>query len=403
MKKILVSNIYGPYNLGDYAIRQSAMKMIREVFVDAELFLLCESPNIKSFKSFENNHTHLSYAPYGYAIRSKSNKPVSFLIKSLRLMRIVFMTFYSMIMNYNFDHEFYKYVRWIKESDRVILMGGGYFITKNSYRDFFGLILNLLPIFVAKYYKKPITVLPISYGPIASPFHNLLTSLAFSNIQIYCRDKISLSLVKNYNSKSKFSPDLALYEWENYEKIQRGDCYVLTVKDYLERRSQRVVEDEITTLVDYLWENYKLKCIFIPTGANPIEENDIPVGERIRKMIKSEKSFNIVIPEDPRQTKRILKSAKFAICTRMHSAILSACVFTPFIALSYEHKVTGLLKVLNLEKWGIDFKNTSFNNIHNKYLEIIKPKNYNTYLDVLRKDREEILKYRDLIKGELTI
>src|SRR4051812_18766104 len=132
-----------------------------------------------------------------------------------------------------------------------------------------------------------------------------------------------------------------------------NNYFVLTVKDYLSKPQQLKVENEITNYILGVWNKYKLQCVFIPTGSNPIEENDLPVGNRFSEKINNSKIFMIKIPRTPEATKKIIQRAKFAVCTRMHSAIFAITEYTPFIAIAYEHKSIGLLKSLDLSEWFI--------------------------------------------------
>ena len=51
----------------------------------------------------------------------------------------------------------------------------------------------------------------------------------------------------------------------------------------------------------------------------------------------------------------IIKNAKYVIGGRYHSIVFSINQGVPCIALSYEHKISGLLETLNKSEWCIDF------------------------------------------------
>ena len=54
----------------------------------------------------------------------------------------------------------------------------------------------------------------------------------------------------------------------------------------------------------------------------------------------------------------IIKEAKYVIGARYHSIVFSINQGVPCIALSYEHKIAGLLERLDKSEWCIDFTQT---------------------------------------------
>src|ERR1700759_3868539 len=89
MKKIVISNIYGPHNLGDWAIRDSAMRLIKEAIPESRFFLLCESTSAESITQYKNKESELEYNPYGYMIHSKTGERQNFLVKLSRFFYIL--------------------------------------------------------------------------------------------------------------------------------------------------------------------------------------------------------------------------------------------------------------------------------------------------------------------------
>jgi polysaccharide pyruvyl transferase WcaK-like protein len=169
----------------------------------------------------KNMTVKTQYAPYGYAMDSEG-KAISLPLKLFYLLKILVSTGFLLICS-KFSSGilpqtgFFSYIYLIKQADLVFLMGGGYLVTKHTVKDFFGIILNSIPLYVAKFYKKKIIILPISFGPFASPIHEKIIGRAIKDSILFCRDKISLSFAKKHNPKARYLPDLALYEWTSYE------------------------------------------------------------------------------------------------------------------------------------------------------------------------------------------
>jgi len=405
MKKIVVTNLYGKNNIGDMAIRNSALNILEESLGINDFYLLCESKEDFPIQSNIKSKLNIEWAPYGYAIRA-NDKPLYLFIKFFRFIKILSISiFYAFLgmLNINFlpKKGFYKYIRLIAESESVIAMGGGYFITSQPVKDFFGICLNVLPILIAKVYKKKIVILPSSFGPFALKIHELITGYAVKNTLFMARENISLNYVTKYCNNTKYIPDLALYDWGKESKAENKDYYVLTFREGLvfNKQKQIKVENEIVKFIKKIWEQHKLYCIFIPIASNPIEENDLVVANRLEKLIGSQKIFKICSPKSPEEVKNILINAKFSICNRLHSAILSATVYTPFITISYAHKTNGFMKSFGLEEWNIDMQDITFTILIDKFNKLLSKQNYQSFIEKLKINRKEIAKYKlEIIK-----
>lgn len=222
MKKIVISNVYGKFNLGDQAIRNSGIKLLGETFKDSKFYLLCESIKEFPIKIPKGISTEVQYAPYGYAIdtegkaHSLSKKMMLFLF--ILCGSLILLILSKVLPDFLPKKGFFSYINHIRTAEVVFLMGGGYLVTKYHITDFFGIILNSIPLYIAKFFNKKIIILPISFGPFANSFHEFIIGKAINNTLLYCRDKISLSFAKKHNPQAKYMPDLALYEWREYEK-----------------------------------------------------------------------------------------------------------------------------------------------------------------------------------------
>lgn len=402
-KKIVVSNIYGKYNLGDFAIRNSGLQLLSEVYPNSQFYLLCESLNGFNFEKPKNIKVNTFFSPYGYAIDTEGNAK-SLIIKLFTFLEIIATTSLLIMKNKLLNAKLsangkFAYVKLIKDADVLVLMGGGYLVSKSPLKDLFGICLNALPLVIGKIYGKKIIILPISYGPYASKIHDWIIGSSIKDTITFCRDKISLKFARKYNKNAAFMPDLALYEWPEYKERRRESYYVLTIKDYLNKEKQRKVEREFSNFIKGNWDRTKHVCYFIPTAANPIEENDLPVGERIAKNIKNDKIFKIVVPKDPSDTKRIIQKAQYAICTRMHSAIFSTTEFTPFVTVAYEHKSTGLLKVLDIKDHYTKLEDISSKKLTELVSNLTEKRQYVSFIKNLKSQRKNIIIQRNKLKN----
>ena len=85
-----------------------------------------------------------------------------------------------------------------------------------------------------------------------------------------------------------------------------------------------------------------------------------------------------------------------------NSAILSATVTTPFICISYEHKMIGFLKSLNLLKWNSDIETVTFQDLKKQIDQLMKKQTYEAYLLQLQQKHSFILKQRKSLINRIT-
>ena len=169
---------------------------------------------------------------------------------------------------------------------------------------------------------------------------------------------------------------------------------MLTARLWMNAAKQKKYEQDLALFIDYVWKQYKLKTVFVTMAWNEKEESDEKVGKRMQKYIKNKKIFTISSVKSSEGVKKLIAEAKFAICTRMHSAIFSTIVKTPFITIAYEHKTEGFLKLLGLEKWNIDIQDFSFIKLKEKFDDLLKNRQ-DTFTDKLYRSHLKILKKED--------
>ncbi len=216
MTNVTIINAYGDKNIGDAAILKIAVDFIRIAYHNkCNISVLCE--NIDSISSVTKNNLVTAYQlPYGYAIGGKTKgRPLTkiFRFGSIYIISILFLIL-NRFVNIKLPHTaLFSYIAAIKHADIIIGMGGGY-LTTNTTKDYFGLLLTLLPIYIAKIYHKKIVFLPMSFGPFFSVDQQVLSYQALKNTTVIARDQITLKALEKLDTTNKinlfYAPDLAL-------------------------------------------------------------------------------------------------------------------------------------------------------------------------------------------------
>lgn len=374
MKKVVITNAYGYMNLGDGAILDSAVRVVNKAVKDSSIAI--HTATFFSLSRGDSSvRTYLN--PYGVAIKT-DDKPITDAMKIFRFTKVITISlFYSLLGKFSpkmLPHGDYEFIKSLQEADVVLGMGGGYFRTKSIFKDYFGLLLTLLPILIAHIYNKRILYLPMSYGNFASPLQEKIVFRTIKDDSIILRDEISLKEYRK-NTYKKMSthliPDLALFDNFKSNSNSKSQYITLTARLWMNSTQQKKYEKELALFIDYVWDKYKLKTVFIPMVWNKKEEDDKRVALRLQKILKNKTILEIKSVQTPDEVKELLANAQVAVCTRMHSAILSTIVKTPFIPIAYEHKMVGFLKHLGLAEWNINIQDLTFELLKVKFDNLV--------------------------------
>lgn len=349
MKKIAIINVYGHQNIGDGAILDESLRIIMEAY-KKEISFDIHTANLNSVHLIDYDKKLLKpfLNPYGIAI--KADRKINDVQKIIRFIKIYIISYSLAYLSKIFPNILpktgdYSYIYSLKNSDKVFSVGGGYLRTKSKYKDLFGFLLTILSIRIAHFYHKKIIFLPMSFGNFASKFHEHIAYSSIRNDALFIRDKISINLLKKLGvSDLNYFPDLALLNKVEYKK-KKSNYAILTARNWLIGKSQLEYEKKLSEIVDYLWDNFKLKTHFIPMSISK-EDNDIEVGLRIKKNTTHKNIFFIKNNPNKNRVMHEILYARLCICTRMHSAIFSINTRTPFIIIKYEHKSEEIPELL---------------------------------------------------------
>lgn len=403
MKIVSLLNVYGTKNIGDEAIYNVAITTISSILKEGVIY----SIGVEKRKNFSIGSVKIRYilSPYGNAINqggkvSKSGKLFSFfyIVITGALFSVIIKSFPKLKL----ISEKYAYIDALNDSNFIVNMGGGYLRTKEKITDFFGLGLTLLPIYIAKFFGRSQLFLPMSFGNFASSLHKNISLHAVSNSIFIARDKISykeIAASKDYlesNTELKLLPDLALLADEPtmipFKQKIKSKYIVLSARDWMAPDQQTRYERILANFIDEVFEQHLLKTVFVAMAANSLEDDDRKPYNRIRKIIKNKGALSLSKASTPDEVIKVLDTAKASVCTRMHLAILSSKIHTPFIAIQYEHKTLGFMKSLDLTENNINIDEIQFDTLMSKFNQLLSPTNYKTVVTLLRKKNSE---YKD--------
>ncbi len=260
---------------------------------------------------------------------------------------------------------------------------------------------HLLMLQIAKYLRKPLVYYGRSFGPFPEDTKKniifrkyaveVLNYMRFVSIRDRQTEKIANELGLSYVS----TVDSAFLECPKVkipkiiQDVIAGSPYMVFVPNLLiwhflfkNRLKKSEVLDFYLRVLDIVFiHNPDYKVVMLPQTYGYGEKNDYNFFLEISRLKND--SRIIVLDDcyssDIQQT--LIADSKYVIGARYHSVVFALNQSVPFIALSYEHKICGLLQSLDKELTMIDLTRSLFevNGIYNtlkkidEMLFLIKP------------------------------
>lgn len=196
------------------------------------------------------------------------------------------------------------------------------------------------------------------------------------------RDSISAKCAENLGVDSEEIVDSAFLERPNVivpEKILQkigGKEYIVYVPNELTwhpdfpKSVQSVIDDFFLKIIDIVGDKYPNRKIVMLPQTYKSSIDDYSYFKHLSELSKNQ---NIIVIDENQSSdiqQKIISESKLVIGARYHSIVFAINNNVPFISLSYEHKMKGLLDKLNLMKNMVDIQGV-FNN-DDKYTIALK-------------------------------
>ncbi len=346
-------------NRGDEAAHRSLMRALDKQFPSASFTVLFINQNKNDINEFVVNSSHITYIN----INIKGSKKVVNLLQrwSLRLNSIYL----------SFSHPtIRKYANIIKQADIVICAMGG--INMGGFQDW-GHIFNLA---LAKYFKKELIYYSRSFGPFPTKTqwnrvfkrvsYKLLKSFDFLSIRDYktaeLANKLELTYIQSIDTAFLDTPETEIPI--EIKKIINDENFIILVPNSLtwhtayKNRKQESIDSFFVEILELLLSKNN-KIIMLPQLNKYVtySEPDYAYFCKLKDKVEND---NVVVLSDTYSSdiqQKIIERANCVIGARYHSIVFAINNCTPFISLSYEHKMTGLLQLLKLQDFEINISN----------------------------------------------
>ena len=354
--RVLVTNWESVENLGDYAILRAQVGLL-ERRCGASVGILGNQPGVVIPQELRGRH--LGDAPWPSPSRS------GLLAWARSLAACAALAAHPPLVRF-FPERYRSAVCLVATADVVMPEGGGYLFADGSARKVLFLARALFPLLLARRLHVPRTLWGHSIGPARGRAGRALLRMALKGAIIAVRDDASLAVCHDLGLAAERAPDLALLtipkravapsDQANRAVVTKLGVTAkrISASAGAQRDYQQALASAVTTICATVREaGGRAEVHLIPqvTGPTP-REDDRPVLKAVAGLLDGEDCIFEPLPRDVESALAMYGSMDFLVATRMHSAVLAACVGTPFFVFGYiGGKSRGLVRDLGLPEW----------------------------------------------------
>lgn len=346
-------------NRGDESAHKALVRRLVKEYPDSEINILFEkSANSDSIRQFSIEAPNVHYIHFSPTINKGFKKISEFGLK------------HNLHLLWFLHPGIKEWLKYFKNTDFVICAPGG--INMGGFQSWY----HLFNLYCAKLYNKPIAYYGRSIGPFPTKtaanrtFKKISIELLKYFKYISLRDKkseqeadnLGISYTPVVDSAFLDSPHVEIPK-EILQKIGDNPFFVFVPNLliwHFAYKGMATKEDVIqfyVSLLNTVFEKYpNCKAVMLPQTFNykSYLGDDAPFMRDIAKNFNDNKVTVIddIYSSDIQQA--IISKSFFLIGARYHSVVFAINNQIPFIALNYEHKIEGLLKILDLKSNMID-------------------------------------------------
>jgi colanic acid/amylovoran biosynthesis protein len=379
-RRILITNGYSWCNKGDAAIAIATLTLLRKQWPQTKITVVSLTPEI------DGPH----YRRYGAEVTkdffSDSRLSKNSLTKILKLAKTVLQVGVS-IISYRVGVDIrnilpadkYEILRKYLEAELIISSGGGFL--NDSYGSIF--LLQLFQIFVSVSLKKPTIICAQSIGPMKGRIHKFIVRMILSKADlITVREKLSKVLLAKMKvaapvyvtADMTFSLDQPAKACSNRLLSGKAPPIVgITVQKWVYPGSSSPSKEYenyvkvLASFIDHFTEEKNATIFLIPQVIGPKEDDDREAARDVSQWVKHKEKI-VVLESDcsPFEIIHLIGQMDLFVGTRMHSNIFSLMSSVPTVAVSYQPKTDGIMKMLGLEEWVIPIEELTFQRLVKK-------------------------------------
>jgi len=380
MTNILLINVHSSCNTGDDALTLVTLHQLRENFTDCHLTLAVDDPDHKLVGEQVVGSIFHWVKPTGAGGSSKW--------RLLRLIGLLPSTLLPLISWKIAGKPIWFFTPAALQpllhayftTDLIISKPGGFLYSSGMGLVF---LISIYSMAFAIFTKKPLYIFPQSIGPLRHWWERWLLKWLVSKARIIMlREEISFKLITSIAGSSDqirllpypafacpISSPEAANEWlkqHNIDKSSGKPLLGITVVNWMAEnpafQDQERYEAAIAAAARNFINRYNGAAIFFTQvwGPSYSQDDRIPsrrVIARLQDLAKDVIHVQEIAP--PPLLKAIYGCMDVFVGTRMHSNIFALSQGVPVIAIGYQPKTEGILRMLNLNRWMIPIQDVN--------------------------------------------
>ena len=389
--KILIPNATSPRNIGDLAMLDVLLDLIKKAHKNSEIIIHSTEHKSHNRKIADR----ISHTLYSWAVFSKTDA----FTRINRISQLVLVYFLvALKLPYGFiSKELRELVEDYKNSKLIIFVGGGYLRSKKGITQTLNLLMILFIFQFSRLFKVNKIVAPISFGPFAYKWQEELSAKVLNGLGVLsAREDISHQLMKkNKLGNVALSADHALLLKSKKSKSGNRNKFILgfTIRNWLDKSNQSLFERHfVNALLRFSEETGSFIQPIVQVDAPKYGDKDLVITTRISRYLKKHGIRVLKVKRNNSLNKSLVNYSNIdaLLGMRMHSNILAATQNKPFIAIAYEHKTNGISKQLGMDKYCIKVEDVNEDKLYRLLINMYKKYDKNSSiiknkLDVIRR------------------
>ncbi len=368
--RVLLSHVYSKDNKGDAALLAVLIADVRRAFDDPEIVAV-------TFDAIAPGETFagvpLTESFLYYALSASRLRPLKMLAGVFVVTATLAWAVASRLrLRLPLPAELESLCRLYRDADIVVTVGGGFLRARPGLLATLWLVPVVHPFWLAAVLGTPTVLYPQSIGPLGSRAQERLVKLTLDRAAlVMIREDVSMEVVGRLHVRAPVvravDGAFALPAEVRPRSAGRatgrdGDrpLFGITVRAWLDGERQSAYERAVAGLGDHL-VSAGGRVVFIPQVSSVHHhDDDREVAVRVRSLMRAEAGAEVVTDDiDHLAVRELCGSVDYMIGTRFHSVIFALCAHVPAIAIEYEHKTSGIMCELGLERWVIAIEDVS--------------------------------------------
>ena len=367
---ILVTHVYSSDNKGDAALTSVLLSDLRRVFPGAKQKIL-KLDHVHESGMFESVPEYPSFMHYAL---NKFKNPLAKLLYVLYMIpaTLVWAAFYRATSRRLWlPRELREIADLYADSDLVVAVGGGYIRSRKGLFNRLNIPLLLHPLLFGHMLGKQTVLYSQSVGPFVNGYEPALVGYVLRKMDVVIlREDISVALlerigvhenvVRSIDSGFLLRAKRSVNVRKQYGIPSDTLLIGVTVREWLGGEEQEAYERAVAGALDAAVSRYSARVLFIPQVTATKGDDDRIASRRVRSyMLHQEEATVINDAPDHFDVKAIYNELDVLLGTRFHSVIFSLTSFVPVLAIEYEHKTSGIMHDLGLDRWVVKIEDAT--------------------------------------------